>query len=371
MPPDRDDVLAGRIVSGPASARLRVDRRDYVNFFGSGYLALSNVPEIRSAVLTALSEGAPFARPMSAILGARDPIFDTVERVAGSACGTEASVYFASGYLIGIVGLASFEHTFDLLALDESAHYSLRDAAKITGIPSFTFQHCDVDSLSDVLKKHVGPRQRPLVVTDGAYATTGRIPPLTAYAALLAPYDGRLFVDDAHAFGVIGDNGRGAAEFCGVEHIAATGSTLSKAFCAQGAVVGCSAGAAWRLRSLPAIRGACAGSPLSAVAATTSLEYVAARPDLRKNLRVMTDYFRSRIRSIGLNVIDSPAPIVSFKFGNQQNMRDLQRRLFERGIYIYHSTYIGAGPEGTIRCAVFRDHSKEDIDALVDAISSA
>ena len=205
-------------------------------------------------------------------------------------------------------------------------------------------------------------------MTDGVFATTGRMPPLSDYGQILASYGGHLFVDESHAFGVVGVNGRGAAEFCGVDHISTIGATLSKAYCAQGALVACTAEAAAQLRSAPPIRGACAGSPLSAVAATESLRYMSRHPELRSRLREVTEYLRTQLRGIGLEVIDSPAPIVSFKFGKRADMLELQRRAFECGIFIYYSTYLGAGPEGMIRCAVFRDHTKSDIEALIAAL---
>jgi 7-keto-8-aminopelargonate synthetase-like enzyme len=360
--------LAGRTISGPVSARITIDGKEYVNFFGSGYLALSHLPEVRDAVLRTLQQGTPFARQLPAAAGGVDPIFDAIEQLGATACGTEASVYFSSGYFIGPVGLSSMDDRFDSLFLDETAHYNLKDAAKLSGLSTFEFAHCDADSLRNVLKQHVRANQRPLVVTDGVFATSGRVSPLDEYASVLGPYDGRMFVDESHAFGVVGENGRGAAEHCGVEHLAATGTTLSKAYCAQGALVGCSKAGAERLRLQPPIRGACAGSPLSAVAATESLNYVAKRPQIRKDLRAMTDYLRARLRGLGLDVIESPASIVSFQWGKHADMQALQRRVFERGIHIYHSAYIGAGPEGMIRCAVFRDHSREDIDALIAAL---
>jgi 7-keto-8-aminopelargonate synthetase-like enzyme len=363
-----ESILAGRVIGGPASARITIDGRPYINFHGCGYLALSNVPEIRAAVRQAIEQGAPFAQPLPAVLGGIDPLFAAVESAGAVACGTEASVYFASGYQIGAVGLASLEHSFNLIALDEGAHYSLRDAATLSGLPAYTFAHCDAESLSAVLKHNLKPQQRPLLVTDGVFATTGRLPPLADYASVLACYGGRMFVDESHSFGVVGEHGRGAAEHCAVEKIVAAGATLSKAFCAQGALVGCSAATAAHLRSAPIIRGACAGSPLSAAAATASLRYVGAHPELRRTLQAKTRDLRVRLRNRGFDVIDSPAPIVSFQWGNRADMQALERRVFERGIYVYHSNYLGAGPEGMIRCAVFRDHSHEDMDALIEAL---
>lgn len=363
-------LMAGRRVDGPASARVTIDGREYINFFGSGYLALSRLPELRAAALDVLEKGAAFAQQFPSSLETIDRHFADVECAAAAACATEASVYFASGYLIGMVGLASLAETFGLIALDEHAHYNLHDAAKLQGLPNFTFGHCDAGALADLLKREAqGKGRRPLVLTDGVFATTGRLPPLADYAAVLARYGGHLFVDESHAFGVVGECGRGAAEYCGVEDIASTGATLSKAYCAQGAVVGCSLDVAARLRTLPPLRGACSGSPLSAAVAAAALTFVAGHPSVRTDLRAVTDYLKTRLRALGLAITDSPAPIVSFKWGNREEMLALQRRAFERGVYLYHSTYIGTDADGVIRCAVFRDHSKEDIDALVDVLT--
>src|SRR3984957_8241723 len=143
MKPPAVPLLSGKQVGGPASARVRIDGREYVNFYGSCYLALSGVPEIRLAVQRTLDSGVPFARNFTPVLGGIDPVFQAVERAAATACGTEASVYFASGYMIGAVGLARLDQSCDVLLLDESAHYNLKDAAKLTGLPAFEFAHCD------------------------------------------------------------------------------------------------------------------------------------------------------------------------------------------------------------------------------------
>jgi 7-keto-8-aminopelargonate synthetase-like enzyme len=360
--------LAGRLVEGPISARIRIDGRPYINFFGAGYLALSGIAEIRAAVFHELSRGVGFSRSMPASHQAMDPIFDAVERAGAAALETEASVFFSSGYLIGRVALASLHNTFDFLLIDEQAHYSLRDGATLSGAPVYTFRHCDAESLEAVLAQRVRPGERPLLLTDGAFATTGRIAPLADYASLLERYDGRLCVDESHAFGVVGENGRGAAEHCGVADIATTGTTLSKALCANGALVGCSVLAAEHLRGVPPVGTANAGSPLSAVAATASLGYVARHPELRKNLRSMAEQLRNRLRRAGLETVDSPAPIVAFRYGARSDMLALQRRALEKGVYLHYSTYIGAGAEGLIRCAVFRDHSDEDLDALMEVL---
>ena len=364
-----ESILAGRTISGPLSARMLIDGKQYVNFFGSGYLALSNIPEIRASVLREIESGAPFSRQVAALLESKDPTFDAVERAGALACGTEASVYFASGYLVGIVGLASLNVPHSLMLVDDGAHYSLKDAVRLAAAPVVEFKHCDVQAFDEALRREIRPGQTPVLVTDGVFATTGRVPPLSEYAVALEPYRGRIFIDESHAFGVIGEHGRGAGEYCGVEYLNSTGSTLSKAYCAHGALVGCSAETAARLRWLPQVRGACAGSPLSAVAATASLEYLTAHPERRVRLRNLGSHLRRRIRDLGIECTESPAPIVSFTLPTREDMLAAQWRLFSHGFYIQYSTYIGAGPSGMLRCAVFADHSQEDIDDLTDLLS--
>lgn len=359
-------IFAGKTISGAASARLTLDGYTYTSFCGSGYLALSGMPELRDAVLRALEQRSPLAQQIPTATGVRYPIFEGVERAAAAACATEASVYFASGYFIGRVGLAAIDPPPDVIVLDEFAHYSLTEAVTLLGRPTFVFAHCDTDALRKVLAKQIRAGQRPLLVSDGVFAATGRVPPLADYATVLAPYDGRMFIDEAHSFGVVGDNGRGAIEYCGVEHVATAGATLSKALCAQGAFVGCTFAASTRLRQIPCVLGASAGSPLSAAAATASLDYVAAHPELRSDLSMKAQYLRVRLRSIGLAVMESPAPLVSFRLRNSAEMLALQQRAFAQGFCInYTRSYVGAGKEGVVRCSVFRDHSRQDIDALI------
>jgi len=295
----RPPLLSGRTVKGPVSARINLDDREYINFFGSGYLALSGIREIREAVQRALQEGVAFAQHVPRALGTIDPAFDAVERACASVFDTEASVYFPSGYLIGSVVLASFEAAFGCVVMDEGAHFSLKDAALISELPTYTYAHCDADSLSDTLRQKAHGK-RPLLMTDGIFATTGRMPPLDAYATVLQKYDGRMLIDESHSFGVVGQKGRGAAEYCHVEHLAAVGATLSKAFCAQGAITPCHKQSAYRLRTIPPLRGACAGSPLSAIAAAASIEYAVAHPEIRQHMGATKNYLRTRLQGLGV-----------------------------------------------------------------------
>jgi 8-amino-7-oxononanoate synthase len=358
------------LLLGSAGARITLNGREYINFAGSTYLALGNQQELRSAARKALKAGAAFSCQLPSVYGVADPFIGELEKTAASYCGTEAAVYIASGYLIGAAALMSLDSQPSMLFIDEDAHFSLFDAARLTAFPLVRFNHCDPEALEKAIRKNLPPGERPVALTDGLFGTTGRIAPLAEYAAILNNWDGRLVVDEAHSFGVLGAHGRGAVEHHGAERISALAATLSKAFCAQGAIVGCTQEAAERLRRLPPLRGANAGSPISAAVASASLCYMQAHPERRERLRQLTAYLRKRLRNIGIETGDSPAPIFAFHRGARQAMLTLQQQLFERGIYVLMSSYIGAGQDGVIRCAVFADHSEADLDTLAGELES-
>ncbi len=148
-----------------------------------------------------------------------------------------------------MVGLAALHGEVDIIFMDELAHFSLVNTAQISGLPIVSFAHADPNDLERLMKESLAAAQRPVVLTDSVFGATGRLAPLADYATLLAPVDGRLLVDESHAFGAMGPRGRGAAD--DAAPLAIVGSTLGKAFCAQGAVVALSHQRAQNARKRP------------------------------------------------------------------------------------------------------------------------
>lgn len=272
------------MLSGAVSARVRLEGRELINFAGSTYLALGQLPELRDAARRAVEEGGAFSCQLPASYGVIDPYIRDAEIAAAAYCATEDAVYFPSGYLIGAAALACLDVTTAHLFIDEGAHPNLFDAARLSGRPMFLFRHCDPQSLSDEIRAALPPGGRPIVMTDGVFGTAGDVAPLSDYAVILLNYDGRLVVDEAHSFGVMGPYGRGAADFQGVDAVSITAATLSKAFCAQGALIGCTREVSRKLRSVMPLRGANAGSPISAAVAAAALRYLQAHPERRTRL---------------------------------------------------------------------------------------
>jgi glycine C-acetyltransferase/8-amino-7-oxononanoate synthase len=185
----------------------------------------------------------------------------------------------------------------------------------------------------------------------------------------MAPYDGRLLVDESHSFGVLGEAGRGAVEHHGVYGTCAlVGGSTSKGLGVVGGIIPADDEIVARCRATPASRSASAGLPAAAAMCAASLQYVREHPELRMRLRANVAYMKSGLRKLGIDVADTVAPVASFVAGADRPMHTLQEQLMARGIYVLHSNYIGVSAAGAIRCGIFADHSTEHMDRLFDAL---
>lgn len=357
-----------RRVESPGCARVDVDGRTLLSFGGSGYLGLGAHPDLIEAGVAALRRfgaHAQLARHYGYALG---PNLDA-EQAARAFFGVDGAMYFGGGYLFGLIAIPSLAEFCDAIFIDEAAHYSLRDGACAAGLPVHTFLHGDTADLQRQLARKLPPGGRPLVATDGMFATRGTIAPLADYARLLQRHAGWLVVDESHSFGVLGTQGRGAVEACGIarDRVLAGGS-MSKAFGAHG---GLALGARWiveRLWRSPAARGAAPGCSAGAAMTARSLELVRLRPELRERLHTNARLLKRSLRSLGLTIDENGSPITAFIVDDAERMRNIQESLMKEDIFIAYSNYVGAGPEGVLRVAAFADHQESDIDRLQRAL---
>lgn len=358
-----------RTLQSAVGAEIVIDGRRYINFGGSAYLGLAARPHILQAGVEALSEcgsGAPLARFHRVFTRPHQE----VESEASAFFKSAAAMYIAGGYYFGLVALAATAKRFDVIYFDEHAHFSLREAIAASGLESHSFRHLDPQDLRDQLLSQAG-RRRPLVVTDGTFSTLGEIAPLDALADCIAPYDGKLLVDESHSFGVLGPNGRGAVEHHGLHGGSVLfGGSLGKAFGTCGGIIPASVDEVAEMRLTPTGRGASAGLAAAAAMCARSLQFVREHPELLRQLRANVSYLKSGLRKLGLAVDCSDVPIAAFAVGTQeQDLRRLRDCLQEEGIFVYHSRYIGAGPAGVLRCGIFADHTAEHMDALLQALA--
>ena len=355
-------------MESPLGARMRINGREVDYFCGTSYFCLHGHPEVIEAACTATRE---FGMGPGTL--ARMQVY---EDLGGRLCtwfGTEQVVVMISGYTGPLTLLQGLRDDFDVMFMDAATHYSSRDAIKTLGKPIHSFRHLDAGSLAETLSRYIEPRQRPVIVTDGVFPSTGTLAPLESYRKAMAPYEGALLcVDDSHGVGAIGPGGRGSLEHAGleVEGNYLTG-TLSKAFGALGGIVPGDAALAEKVRRNAMImRGASLPPPGAAAAANAALRILATTPRMRCDLTRNVRHMRSGLRKLGFDVAETPVPIVSIR--GDGGLAVLQARLNERDIIVKvteASGYSDAPDVPMMRLAVFSEHSPEQIDRLLSSMA--
>ena len=371
------------VMQSPPGAHTVIDGRRYVYFAGTGYLGLHGHPEVIRAACEATERYGIGSANSRTAFGNLPPTLD-VESQAAEFFGTDDAFYFVSGYVGNHILALSLADSIDAVFVDQWSHYSVFEAARLTGKPVHAFRHRDAEELATTLSMHLKPGGRPLVLTDGVFSARGTIAPVAEYRDVLSDYPGGvLCVDDAHGLGVLGMDGRGTYEQAGLldpgfntdlddsPRLLLCG-TLSKAFGGFGGIIPGGRELIGQLKATSPYYGGASAPPVPAAAATArALRIVRANPTMRKRLWKNTEALKSGLCRLGLETDDTPAPIVCLSIGDADNMRHIQAELAKRGIMIaYMAAYSGLGPEGALRVAVFATHTDEMIEQLLDELQA-
>ena len=203
-------------MESPPGPETMIDGRRYLYFAGTAYLGLQSHPEVVRAACEATERFGVGAATSRTLAGDTPPAVEA-ERRAAAFFGTEDAFHVASGFMAPAVATALLAGRVDHVLIDEHAHVSLRQAAGHLGVPVEWFAHRDAESLALAIRAKTSFRSRLLVMTDGVFSADGSIAPLEDYWGVLAGHGGAvLLVDDAHGFGVLGENGRGTLEHAGL-----------------------------------------------------------------------------------------------------------------------------------------------------------
>lgn len=373
------------VMESPPGPRTVIDGREYLYFGGTAYLGLQGHPAVIRAACEAIQRYGVGSATSRTGFGDTPPVVD-VEHQAARFFETEAAFYFSSGYAGGHLLVSAVGRQFDAVFVDELSHYCVFEAARLTGLPVFTFSHCNADELQAALIANLKIGQRPLVMTDGVFSALGDIAPVGPYREILRQYPGAaILLDDAHGIGVLGRNGRGTYEHAGRiadvnRSLAAPAEndspillacgTCSKALGGFGGIIAGSQSFVARLKQMPFFAGASAPPVPAAAATAKAMELVLREPPLRAQLRENVRSVKEGLRRLGLSVDETPVPIVCLRHGSAQDMKRIQSELMRCGILVpYMAAYSGLGPEGALRLAVFANHSSADIQRMLDELS--
>ena len=352
------------------AARTTFNGREYDYFSGTGYLGLQSHPAVLNAAQEALQRYGLTTATSRGGYG-EHPLYDELEQQACAYFDTEKMLYFASGYMGISVLTQTLNHPNDHIFIDSSAHFSLWDAAQATNHPITPFHHCSADSLAENLRRELLPNERPLVISDGVFPISGEIAPLPEYLMLVKNYNGIVFLDDAHAAGVLGENGRGTPEYYGIDdEDCHTSATLSKALGGYGGVI---CGAADWIEDLDQNARICVGAsppPLIVAAASArALEIARTTPQLRQILWNNVQQARNGLRQLGWELPDTPVPILCLGVRPGLDLDRLRKGLFEQGIAVSHvRNYTSTPAGGALRIAIFATHTTDQIHRMIEEL---
>jgi 7-keto-8-aminopelargonate synthetase-like enzyme len=264
----------------------------------------------------------------------------------------------------------------DLLVVDEQAHNSIQEGAKIAkanGVRVLSFSHCDPADLRQVLRG-AGEYRVALVAIDGVYSMSGALPPLRELNEAARAHNAVLYVDDAHGTGVLGSQGRGTVlDALGDYDNTFVVGSLSKAFSCAGGFIGCTGPFKdlLKMRSNTYIFGgpvppAYLEAICTVCAILSSAEYDLLRARLQANLKRLT----SGAVRLGLAVLGGETPIISILVGDEATTLHAGHLLFEAGYYVQSVTFPAVPYHaGVLRIQVNANHRPEAIDGLVDALA--
>lgn len=359
-----------REIDGPQGPRVIVDGRPVLCLCSNNYLGLAGHPEIVAALTAGLREegvGSGASRLISGSMRAHRQSEAALARFAQ----LPAAALFSTGYACNLGVVQALATREDVIFSDSLNHASLIDGARLSRAKIVIYEHGDASDLERKLKGERHSGRMALVLTESLFSMDGDVAPLSDIANLARAHGAGLVVDDAHALGVYGPEGRGLCAALGVVPDVLIG-TLGKAFGAQGAFVAGSASVIDLIRNRArSYIFSTAPSPALARAAEAAAQVVAGADDLRSRLLAHARRLRTGLSELGYRVLPGQSPIIPVVIGDPEPTMALSRALLEQGVFAHgiRPPTVPAG-SGRLRVVPMASHSAEDIEQALAAFAA-
>lgn len=353
-------------VTGKQGREIVINKKAALNFCSNNYLGLADDPRLIQASQESLkSEG--FGSGASRLVCGNMDSHRKLEETIAQFKGVERCLFFTSGYMANIGIISALFSREDLIMSDKLNHASIIDGIFLSRAESKRYPHKDMVALEDILKNAAGFRRR-VIITDSVFSMDGDLAPLSEIVALARTYDALVMVDEAHAFGVFGEHGRGLVEHLGLEgQVDIQMGTLSKAAGAFGAY--CCGPSSMielvlnRARSFIYTTGL---PPSVAAAGCAAVKIIQEEPALRLQLLSNAQYLRKGLKDLGFDTMDSETPIIPVVVKDAALCVEFSKRLLDRGIFV-QAIRPPTVPVNTcrLRVTVMAKHTQEDLNCLL------
>jgi len=372
-----------RVLSSAQAAEVVVDGKALINLSSNNYLGLATHPRLKEAAIRAVQEFGAGSGAVRTIAGDMT-LHEKLESDLAAFKHTEAVLTFQSGFTAntGVIPVVTGEE--DLIVSDALNHASIIDGMRMSKAPRVVFAHKDIADLRSKLSEArsrgralTGGPSEPyrliLIVTDGVFSMDGDIAPLPEIVAAAEEFGAAVMVDDAHASGVLGTNGRGSVNHFGLDgRVAIQVGTLSKAIGVLGGYVAGS----MALRDMLTQRArpflfSTSHPPAVAAACIAAIQVLLDEPELIDHLWANTIYFKGELRRLGFDTGVSETPITPVMMGESAIAQRFSARLTDEGVFAQSVVYPTVPLTGArIRTIVTAEHTTAQLDRCLDAFSN-
>ena len=353
-----------KLINSPQRAQVDTPEGGQINFCSNNYLGLADHPDLLKAVAEGMQTYGFGMASVRFICGTQD-IHKTLERRISDFLGTEETILYTSCFDANTGLFETLLGPEDAVFSDALNHASIIDGIRLCRAQRKVFRHSDMEDLESKLKETESARFR-LIATDGVFSMQGDRAQLEGICDLAERYDSLVMVDDSHATGFIGPEGRGTPEELGVSaHIDILTGTMGKAL--GGASGGFTTGRKeiidyLRQRSRPYLFSNTLAPPIVA-GALKALELVRQDPGLRKTLWENTSYFRARMTDLGFDIIPGSHPIVPIMLRDEFKTVEMAKAVNDRGIFVVGFSFpVVQRGEARIRVQISAAHTREQLD---------
>jgi glycine C-acetyltransferase len=353
------------------------DGKRVINLASNNYLGLCDHPKLREAAIAATEKYGVGSGAVRTIAGTMRIHMELEEKIAAFK-GVEACVVFQSGFAANAGTVSSILGKEDYILSDELNHASIIDGARLSRAKIMVFRHKDVANAEDLLKEIQDEPGRKLLITDGVFSMDGDIGPVDKLCDLADKYGAIMMVDDAHASGVLGRNGRGSVDhFNCTQRVDVQVGTLSKAIGALGGYVCGSRDLIDYLyhRARPFLFST-SHPPSVAASCIAAFDILESEPERIERLWSNTTYFKQQLTHAGFDVggnttPKSETPITPIIIGDGRQTMEFSKALFDAGLMATGIAFPTV-PEGKarIRTIMTSEHTREQIDQALEILTN-
>ncbi len=347
---------------------VEIEGHEVIMAGSNNYLGLTNdsrTIEAAQAALTKYGTGCTGSRYLN---GTLDIHLELEEKLAAF-MGKEKCVLFSTGYQTNEGSIQTIAGRNDLIFSDRDNHACIVVGTLCSNAKTIRYQHNDMGQLRKMLEK-ADPNAGKIIISDGVFSMSGTLAKVPELVKLAKEFDARLYLDDAHAVGVVGDGGRGSASVFGLtDEVDLISGTFSKSFASLGGfIVGDETVIEFLRHNSPAHIFSASMPPANVATVLKALEILQAEPWRIERLEEISIYMRTELKNLGFNVWSSESPIVPVVIGDMMSCFKFWKDLFEEGVYA-NAVVPPAVPQGQslLRTSYMASHTNDHLDRILEA----